>query len=577
MGAVKVIGSYTGFRVLQANEVRDGSKIVLQSLGLMLSSAPEADKKLCDIWVNNELPWLMSTNFSPQNVRAIIEGGEANARALLPELRKIARWQHAQGIRPKRHILKADTTFSPLKSIEIDEKNANTAVFIKQKFGIKPNQRYTSGDIKHGLNQLYGSLFFDKINVNVDTLSLDNTSTIRLRAHENSRTVFKVGVHYDTDDAAGILLNTTLRNVVGNDSRLVGTIDFAENPKTHLNFYQFIGPKARFRWTLDGLLERSIRNDFLFIKASEGLLKSRDKYLNNYFRFAVGSQLIADKNTLFFLEMRAINDLTKPQRDPRNIPIPNQVNFLQNKSSHYGFAAGGLKNTLNMVFFPSKGQRLTGEIKLGLGHNSEFTTYQYIDSTKIGTEKEIITSHNQNYIRYRLDERRWIPLSKNLSLGISAALGAGFSLNHNLSKREADTIPLDNPETFYIGGMNVSERDNTLNFIGLRKAEIEFSQYITFGLSGQYQLDKNVYLTPTVNIGRFSDKHNVLFSHILDWDLKKDITEPLTSQATQPTHILGYGLNVGYLSKIGPVNLLVHSNTFTHSWYVFFSFGFKIS
>ena len=81
MGAVKVIGSYTGFRVLQANEVRDGSKIILQSLGLMLSSAPEADKKLCDFWVNNELPGLTSTNFSPQNVRAIIEGGEANARA----------------------------------------------------------------------------------------------------------------------------------------------------------------------------------------------------------------------------------------------------------------------------------------------------------------------------------------------------------------------------------------------------------------------------------------------------------------------------------------------------------------
>lgn len=570
MGATKVIGSYTGFRVLRPEELGDGSKIILQSIGLLMSSAPEGDKKMCDVWINNELPGLYSTNFDYANVLAIIEGGEANARAMLPELQKIADWQHPQNVCPKRYILKDDTTHLPLKSIEIHEDNAKTAVLIKQKFAIKPQQLYTDTDIKRGLNQLYGSLFFNKISVNVDTADNTTSSTIRLRAFESAKSVFKFGAHYDTDDAAGIIINGTFRNFLGYNSRLVATIDFAERPKAHLRYYQFVGAEARFRWTLDGLFERSVHNDFLFIKASEGLIKSRDKYLNTYFKSAIGGQFIADKNTLFFLEMRAINDATKPQRDPRNIPVPDEVNFLKNQSTHYGFVVGGLRNTLNAVFFPTKGQRLSGEIKLGLGHNAEFTTYQYIDSTKKGKETEIITSNNQSYIRYRLDEQHWIPLSRNWSLGLQASLGAGFSLNKN------KTNLLDNPETFYIGGSNLFERDNTLTFMGLRKAEIEFSQCLIFGVSGQYHLGKSFYLTPTANIGRFSDSHKQFYTRLWDWEFVKDITDPIEIQAVQPTHILGYGLNLGFMSKIGPVNLMLHSNTFTHSWYMFFSFGFKM-
>lgn len=572
MGATKVIGSYTGFRLLNPDELGDGSKFIMQSIALMMSNSTEEDKKLCDMWVNNELPNLYSNNFDPKSVRAIIEGGEANARAMLPQLQKIADWQHPQNVCPKRSVLITDTTFLPVKSVEVNDKNARAAVLIKRKFGIEPNEYYGQADVKHGLNQLYGSLFFNKVSMNVDTADNGKSSIIRLRAHESAKAVFKFGAHYDTDDAAGILINGTFRNFIGYNSRLVVTADFAEHPKTHIRYYQFIGPNARYRWTFDGLFDRSLHNDFLFIKASEGRIKSRDKYINSYQKLAVSGQFIYNKSTLFFLELHRINDATKPQRDPRNNPIPNEISFLKNQSSQRGIAIGGLRNTLNAVFFPIKGEQLSGEIKLGLGHNSEFTTYQYKDSTKTGIKNQIITSHNQSYIRYRLDEQRYIPLSQNWSLGLQASLGAGFSLNKNKDKANL----LDNPETFYIGGSTLYDRDNTLAFIGLRKAEIEFSQCLQFGVSGQYHLGKSFYFGPSTNIGRFSDSHKQFYTRLWDWQFVKDISDPIKIQAAQPTHILGYGLNMGYLSKIGPVNLLIHSNTFTHSWYAFFSFGFKM-
>jgi NTE family protein len=305
-------------------------------------------------------------------------------------------------------------------------------------------------------------------------------------------------------------------------------------------------------------------------------LKSKDKYLCRYLSGSVSIQYILNRNSLAFVQFISQHDLIKPQHDPSLIPIPYNLSFMQNESRGKGFSIGLLSNTLNSVFFAEKGHNFRGEIKLGFRHNSDYTTYQYLDSIKTSLLKEIVTSRNQSYIRYRIDEQKWIPLSNRLSLGLQAALGAGFSLNKNLPQNRPDTILMDNPETFYIGGFDPAIRDNTLSFIGLRRGEVEFSQYLLVGIHTQYHLMKRFYITPSLNIGRFADNYKALYNNLFRWDLKKDINDPIEIQTTQPTHILGYGLNIGYQSKIGPVNLLLHSNTFTHSLYVFFSFGFKI-
>jgi NTE family protein len=130
--------------------------------------------------------------------------------------------------------------------------------------------KYTVKDIINGLNQLYGTQFFDKIYLNFDSDTNGKGSEISLKAHESPKSVIKSGIQYDTDDAAGILLNGTFRNQLLPNSRTVLSLDLAENPKGHIDFYQFIGKKTRFRWVTDFVLEHSVRNDFLFIKASGG-------------------------------------------------------------------------------------------------------------------------------------------------------------------------------------------------------------------------------------------------------------------------------------------------------------------
>lgn len=575
MGATKVLGSYTGFRVLQPDELSDGFKMGLQSISLTMSRQCDADKALCDVLVNNELPNIKASNFDEASL--IIAEGEKNAREMLPELLKIAQWQHGGNYSNHKFTRITDSaSLLPLASISVDPINADIAVLLKRELGIEPGQVYTSNDITNGLKQIYGSRFIDKVALDFTLVPDSKSSQINIRAYQSEHSFIKIGLHYDTDDAAGILLNGTVRNVFFANSRALLSIDVAEHPKAHFNYYQLIGPKARFRWVLDFVAENTLMNDFLFTKSSYGEINTGDKYLRYFFDGVAGGNFIVNKNTMLFLEYNHFNDLIEPQRDPRNASTPDPVSFLRQESRGHGIKAGIDHNTLNAVYFPDNGNLLHAEIKAGFGHNSEYVTYQYDLASGQGTEKDLTTSHHQSYIRYKLDEQKWIKLSQRLSLNLSASLGSGFSWSKATSDSELQASFLSNPETFYFGGTDVSARSNEIAFTGLRKADLAYSQYLLLGITAQYRLGNHLYIAPAVNAGRFTDSYDALLRNFVQWDFDKDINDQSSSNEGEPTQILGYGAKIGYNSKIGPVNFMVHSNTYTHGWNINFSFGYKI-
>ena len=435
---------------------------------------------------------------------------------------------------------------------------------------------YTADDIVNGLKQIYGSRFINKVGLDFSLSPERAASNINIRAYESVHSSVKLGLHYDTDDAAGILLNGTFRNILFANSRALLSLDVAEHPKAHLNYYQLIGPKARFRWTVDFLAANTLLNDFIFTKASSGQIKTGEKYLRDYFDLALGANFIFDRNMLLFLEFNHFTDLIKPQLDPRNESIPDPDSFLKQESSGYGINAGLQQNTLNAVFFPDRGNKLYFEVKSGFGHNSEYDTYNYNQASSTGIENSQVTSQNQTYIRYHIEEQKWLHISPRFSLGLSAGLGAGFSLKNNLPANLPDSVISDNPETFYIGGSEVAMSTNEISFVGLRKAVLEYSQFIQVGINAQYRIADHLFISPMFTAGTFTDSYSALFEHIFNWDFNKDINDPNALNYKNAAQILGYGLKIGYLSKIGPVNFVVHSNTFTHDWNFYFSFGFKI-
>ena len=588
MGATKVIGSYTGFRVMNPDELTGAMAMVFQSAAFAFTQSTQEDKNACNVLINNELPGLLSSNF--KNVKAIIEGGEANARAMLPELEKIAAWQHALGVNKlPRHRLAKNTDLSRdyreegvlLNKLEISPENAAQETTIRNLMYIEEGTTYQLNDLTNGLSNLYGSLFFDRVSLDIIPVQTDSfgsimpKSNILVRAHESRKQVVKMGVHYDSDDAAGILLNLTLRNKIFGNSRFVATADLAEQPKAHINLYQFIGVKGRWRWTFDLLGEQTRQNDFLFIKASEGKLKSRDKYIRKYYQASLGIQRILSKNTLTYVEMRREYDVFRPQNNPLRTSNPPLFSFLEAKNTNWNTVLGLQSNGQNAVFFPIEGNLFHVQTRLSFNDYGNFTTYTFNDSTKKGVQNSILTAHNQTYLHYLISNQQMFPLSIKWSLGLQAALGAGFSFNQNLPNNKPNILALDNPQAFIIGGIEPTLREQEVSFIGLRRAELSFGQFLKFGISAQYNPIKNLYFTPSINLGKFADSHKGMYQNLFNWEFQPDDDSVLTPRTQKATNILGYGLEVGYNTKFGPLRLAVHSNTYTKTGYGYFSMGFR--
>jgi NTE family protein len=580
MGADKVIGSYTGFRVMNPDELTGAVAMVFQSAAFALTQSTQEDKAACNVLINNELPGLLSSNF--KNVKAIIEGGEANARAMLPELERIAAWQHSLGIRHEtKQLLKNKDGGVLLNKLEISPENSAHETTIRNLLYIEEGTTYQLSDLSNGLSNLYGSLFFDRVSVDILPVQIDSfgnsisKSHIIVRAHESRKQVVKLGLHYDTDDAAGILLNLTLRNKLLDNSRFLATIDLAEQPKAHINLYQFIGVKGRWRWTFDLLGEQTRQNDFLFIKASEGKLKSRDKYIRKYYQASLGVQRILSKDALAYLEMRREYDVFRPQNNPLRTSNPPLFSFLDSKNTNWNTVAGLRSNRQNAVFFPTEGNLFHIQTRLSFNDYGNFTTYTFNDSTKKGVQNMILTANNQTYLHYLISNQQMLPLSTKWSLGLQAALGAGFSLNQNLLNNKPNILTLDNPQAFTIGGIEATLRDQEASFIGLRRAELSFGQFLKFGISGQYTPIKNLFFTPSINIGKFADSHSGLYENLLNWEFKPDDDNISTPLIQKTTNIFGYGLEVGYMTKLGPLRLAAYSNTYTKTGYAYFSMGFR--
>jgi NTE family protein len=584
MGANKVIGSYTGFRVMNADELTGAVAMIFQSAAFALTQSTSEDKSACNILINNELPKILSSNF--KNAKEIIEGGEANARAMLPELEKIAAWQHALGIHrePKRFLLKNTQNTEGgvlLNKLEISPENSAHETTIRNLLYIEEGTTYQLSDLANGMSNLYGSLFFDRVSLDILPVQTDTfgriirKSHIIVKAKNNRQAVVKMGLHYDTDDAAGILLNLTLRNKILDNSRFLATADLAEQPKAHINLYQFIGVKGRWRWVFDLLGEQTRQNDFLFIKASEGKIKSRDKYIRRYFQASIGVQRILSKNALAYFEMRREKDIFRPQINPLRTSNPPLFSFLEAKNTNWNTALGLQSNSQDAVFFPTEGNKFHLQSRFSFNDNGNFATYVFNDSTRKGHQKNIITAKNQVYLHYLISNQQMLPLSKKWSLGIQAALGAGFSIHQNLPNNTPIVVALDNPQAFVIGGIESSLRDQEVSFIGLRRAELSFGQFLKLGISGQYTPLKNLYFTPTLNIGKFADSHKGLYKNLFDWEFKPDEDRILNPQNQKTSNILGYGVEIGYNTKMGPLRLAVHSNTYTKTGYGYFSMGFR--
>ena len=160
---------------------------------------------------------------------------------------------------------------------------------------IKASIPYDNGDVVEVadldkiIKLLYGSLFFNTVKYSLQPAGYG--SVLVVTVEESSFGSIGLGVHYDTDYKAGLLISSRFRNVLLKNTLLELTLGLSENPHASIKYYQNKGLLPSF-----GL--SSSWTSFSFIDYKHGKDKVGEyRYNNLVTNFYVQSQ---SKKTVAF-------------------------------------------------------------------------------------------------------------------------------------------------------------------------------------------------------------------------------------------------------------------------------------
>lgn len=523
MGADIIIGVNLGFKPYGKEELTSINTILEQSLFFQSVEKNKINRQLCDILIEPQIEKNNAASFEAASV--LIEAGEEAARNVLPELKKMAselsRYEHIPVYYPQYH-----TDSLHITKLEIEGLKNVTKQFLLGKLRIPIPSKISIHELEGAIERIYGTLFFNMVTYKLVPLHNDEVKLI-IRVNEKETDLFRVGAHYDSDFSASLLLNTTLRNVLGKGTKFTFDVKLGDLPgiKTTYLIHTgwkptnniFINNAYRLGWLPDiGLSAQS--NKFEIFTYNNG-----DKIGNyNYTQSKV--ELFTSSNITnsfsfragFSAERSKISGeiITDPEPAPQDI-----INYFLNTHTEI------IVDSWNRQVYPSNG------IKLQL-------RTEFINDIGAGDP------HHDNFIRLALRSEYAVPVGKNSTILWDFHTGATFG----------DSIPDD--YQLFVGGKNpLSYNVGVFPFTGLKLLEKTGRNAMVAGLNFQYEIADNHFVVLRGNAGKVQGYYEDIFSF--------------------DNIIAGFGFTYGYKSLFGPIEITVSRPLVDGDWFSYINIGYS--
>jgi NTE family protein len=547
MGADFVIGSYTGFRAYEENELNDAMNFMNRSIAFSQVKEAERQAKLTDILISFNKATAKYTPTSFKDYEEIIEIGEREARKILPQLAIIAASQRNAGIVAQKNVAAIPQNIKIAQLlIETDSAKAELPR-IKYRLGIKEGETITITDIQNGLDHLTGTRAYSSVNYRLRSSDIGE-DTLIVRAMPSLAGIYKFAVHYDTEQTAGILMNVTLRNWLGKHSRALAILDLADSPRLRLDYYQFLDEQERWSWRANGFIMQRRFNNY-----NEG--KAINNYNNFFWETKIHLQRTLNKNAYIFVNGGYTDNYFVFGSDPETFTQTTALSsWLQRKPS---LSFGYKKDSRNQPFFATRGEEINAELNWNI---SDYNRIRYFvrDSAKAKLREVQNTQYNPQTLRLRFQAAHYFPIHKKASFIVEEFVGIGGAIQDSLPNKI--DLGKDNPEGFYLGGTDWHWRDNIVPLLGFRQTEIRANQVMKLGIKLQYSPFKNAYLTPAVEFAAIESGFRDFYKNFFSLDTQG---------------FVAYGITAGYRSPIGPISITYAQNSAYTKSYWYFTLGFK--
>ncbi len=447
MGADIIIGVEVSASLYTKEELNSVVRIMDQVSSFQADKSNKEQAAMCDFLIK---PDIQNYNmFSFDYIDSLILNGERAARKVMPQLKTLA--DSIKKIYPYSSKINrpADLDSIHITAINYEGLENVSGNLVKGNFEIKDTGWIKLDEIELGVERLYGTRFFERVNYKI--VPGEKGSELTLRFKEQPFNYFKFSMHYDQYLKTAILLNGTYRNVLGEGSRLMLDLKLGQYPGASVQYsiHTFAHPNigvnvkvganslmAKF-YTPDGLL---MENFNVFHYLSEADLFST---FSKAFLIRSGFQV----------ELLDIN---------KEIEAGDTINYNLRTINWYTRLRF---DTQDRTVFPVKGDNFYGELK-------------YV----INSRSFNLMNWNRVFWRVIAQYSKYIPFTRRLVLVPSA--NAGFSFIDNLP------VPYYN----FLGGFITGE-SNIIPFEGLKFMTIMSNNVLTAGLTLRAEPWKDKFLS----------------------------------------------------------------------------------
>jgi len=534
MGADIIIGVYVGFdREMKPEQLRSLTSVITRTS--LLSGAQDVASQipLVDYMIEPDLEGYGPSDFT--SGVEIMNRGEEAARAQIDRLRTLADSVNSLGVSPKRIPLPSNDSLL-VEEIQVLGASPSMTRFMKARSGIEAGEWITPDQLNEGIDKLFGTLFFEKIEYYFEDMEKGKRLVFRIK--EKSDSSIRLALHYDNAFGPGLILNFIRLNTLLEGSRFGLTADISGSPQLRTYYDVHLGKKRNFIGSL-----------FLQAESEKLPFYSNNIDIGNYnhtlFSGGLSLRQHLGINSNFGADAYYRNATLKLSENIKEVRP--ELEYLDNfifRGPEVAFIYQ--VNTFDNYLYPSRGTRI--HVKYKQAFNTGFISqFSFPDSLNI--EDDRFKESIDPYWHFVLDYESYFRLGNKVSLNLE--FSSGFSDNDK---------PF--PDNYYIGGYRYNLRENQVAFVGLNSHELLQGNYVKEKVALQVQPVSNLYVSALFNFLFVGDDFNTFVDDFLSF--------------SKEGRYMGAGAGFTYRTPLGPVSVFMGSRTdvWNPMWYINLGFTF---
>lgn len=548
MGADIIIGSDVGDVPFTKHMLESLPTLMSQTTMLNSNIKRPENRALCDILIDHSGKLSYSTaDFDKTMI--LYEDGKKAVQEKMDTLTALSKILNQYEQRVVVAPVKRDRFV--LDKISFGGISAANLSLVKARTNLRTNTSYNMEEVTAGINRAMGTTLFEQIGYNLNFS--DTLVNLEIVGIERSPHVIKGGLHYDGYYGVGIIANYTGRNIIGDASRTLITVDIAEQPKARVQYQKNFGNKRDWWWRSEfygQLLKQKV-----FLKG-EYVENVRSRY--HYFDNQVNKNITPTRSYIGMgLKYHKTN--VKP-----SIKSNLQENLF--KFNHYNNYDIELYvqynyNSMNHVLFATRGTILKGFLGRSLYSNLNL---DFSDQSIPNFNGE-----TNEFTRMGVDyEKRFHTTKKSVAI---IEMSGHFIIEDAKKPDELSFTDFALNSKYYLGGNIDGPRNEYYVFPGMKEAELGLTQFMKLNVGLQINAAKNIYITPhvamaSVGFGSFNDYIKDAFASGGKW-----------TDLANPSLLITAGTTFSYTSILGPINFDVSWVNNIDKVRFFFGVGFQLT